>query len=98
MKPLEEKSIKIGDNNYTLKKSARAYLKFEELSGHSINEFDSTTKDSINFFYACFWGGGSRITFDEFLDLIDNEDIAELISRFTAIIVDKVTAKKQTPR
>jgi hypothetical protein len=99
MIPLETKSIKIGDKSYPLKKSARAYLKFEELSGHSINDFDSSTKDTLNFLYSCFWGGGSRITLDEFLDLIDDEDITELADRFTAIIVDKTdTKKKQTPR
>jgi hypothetical protein len=99
MKPLETKSIKIGDNSYPLKKSARAYLKFEELSKHSINDFDSSTKDTINFLYSCFWGGGSRITLEEFLDLIDDENLTELADRFISIIVDKTdTKKKQIPR
>jgi hypothetical protein len=100
MKLLETKYIKIEEKEYPLKKSARAYLKFEEISGHAIDRFDSSTKDSLNFLYACFWGGGSRISFDEFLELIDNENITDLIHKFTTAMSegDVLTEKKQRAR
>lgn len=98
MKLLEAKPIKIGDKEYPLKKSARAYLKFEEMSGHSIDKFDSTMKDSLNFLYSCLWGGGTRVSFDEFLDLIDSEDIMDLVERFILSMAGPVTGKKQKPK
>lgn len=95
---IEIKQIKIAGENYPLKKSARAYLKFEEVSGHSIDFFDGSTKDGFNFLYACLWGGGSRISFDDFIELIDNEDVNELIQRFVAMMKEKATEKKTPVR
>jgi hypothetical protein len=98
MKPLETKYIKIGDKDYPFKNTARAFLKFEELSNHSIDAFDGSTKDGLNFLYSCFWGGGSRIVFDDFLELIDNEDVNDLIARFIKVMAEPVTEKKPIAR
>jgi hypothetical protein len=97
MKLLETKTIKIGDKDYPIKKSARTYLKFEELSGHSIDHFDSSMREGIYFFYSCLWGGGLRISYDEFLDLIDDEDINILIVSFINLMSEP-TEKKQKAR
>ena len=95
MKPLETKTIKLGDKDYPIKKSARAYLKFDEMAGHSIDLFDNSTKDSLYFLYSCFWGGGLRVSFDEFLDLIDNEDTLELIRKFVDIMKEPAAPEKK---
>lgn len=96
---IEQKLITIGSQDYPIKKSARAYLKFEEISGHSIDSYDGSTKDAFSFLYSCLWGGGSRISYDEFLDLIDDEDVNALIVSFVKKMAEPVTSeKKQTAR
>lgn len=98
MIPLEVKNIFIRGSKYDIKKSPRAYLKFEELSQHSISDFDSSTKDSLHFLYSCLWGGGLRISYDEFLDLIDDEDIALLIGTFIKAITSQTPVKEKKKR
>ena len=98
MKLLETKFIKIREVDYPIKKSVRAYLKFEELAGHPIEEYKNSTKEGIIFFYSCIWGGGSRISYDEFLDLIDDVDIQELIRTFIKLMSETITEKKPKAR
>jgi hypothetical protein len=95
---IEQKFIKIGEQDYSIKKSARAYLKFEEITGHSIDSYDGSTKDAFSFLYSCLWGGGSRISYEDFLDLIDNEDVNKLIASFVKKMSEPVSEKKQTVR
>jgi|WetSurMetagenome_2_1015567.scaffolds.fasta_scaffold449298_2 hypothetical protein len=95
---IEQKFIKIGEQDYPIKKSARAYLKFEEISGHSIDSYDGSTKDAFSFLYSCLWGGGSRISYEDFLDLIDNEDVNKLIISFVKKMSEPASEKKQTVR
>jgi len=99
MKPeIEIKYVKIAGKDCAVKKNARALLKFEELSGHSIELYDNTAKDMVNFLYSCFWGGGSRISLDEFLDLIDNEDLTSLVMAYIKAFNEPQPEKKKVAR
>jgi hypothetical protein len=88
MKLLEKKFIKIGNKKYPILKSVRAFIMFNELSGHDISQTNETIQDIIYFFYCCFYAGGTHITYEEFLDLIDNQP--ELISEFVELIKEIV--------
>jgi hypothetical protein len=99
MKPeIETKIVKIAGVNYSVKKNARACLKFEELSGHSIELYDNTAKDMVHFLYSCLWGGGSRISLDEFLDLIDDEDLSVLVMAYISAFNEPSGEKKKAAR
>ena len=99
MKPLETKIIKIAGKDFPVKKSPRAYLKFEEISGHSISEFDGTTKDSLYFLYSCLWGGSYRGSWEDFLELTDDESPMDLINSFVKLMSEPApTEKKQKVR
>jgi hypothetical protein len=91
MKLLRTATIKIGENNYPVKRSIRAYLMFEELSGHSIEDFEETLKEVVIFFFSCFQSGGNKQTYDEFLDLIDNDP--DSIKSFSDAMIDKAEKK-----
>lgn len=95
MKLLQEKKIKINETEYPLRKNARCYLTFEEMTGHSIDLYQNTTKDGLSFFYACLIGGGLRISFEEFLDLLNEENIDILISEFVKTMNETVTEEKK---
>jgi hypothetical protein len=72
MKLLEDKKIKIGDQEYLLKMSIRTMMRFETLSGHSIGEI-KTLEDAIMLFYCSAKSGGLDVTYDQFVDLIDDK-------------------------
>jgi hypothetical protein len=95
---IDEKIIKISGKDYPVRKNARAYLTFQELTGHSISLYDSSTKDTVTFMYSCLVGGGLRCSFDDFLAIIDNEDFDDLTQKFANLVVNKTTEKKQKPR
>jgi hypothetical protein len=97
MKLLETKQIELKGKFHSLKKCARAYLKFLELTGRSIDKFDNSIQDGLYFFYACLWGAGSRISWDEFLDLIEDVDVNDLIITF-ANLMSESTEKKAKAR
>ena len=92
MKLLRTATIKISGNDYTVKRSIRAYLTFEALSGHSIEDFEETMHDSVLFFFSCFQSGGNKQTYEEFLDLIDDDP--DSITDFLGAMTEK-SEKKQ---
>jgi hypothetical protein len=92
MKLLRTATIKIGEKDFQVKRSIRAYLTFEALSGHSIEDFEETMKDSVLFFFSCFQSGGNKQTYEEFLDLIDEDP--DSITAFLEAMTEK-TEKKQ---
>jgi hypothetical protein len=81
MKLLEDKKIKIGDKEYLLKMSIRTMMRFETLSGHSIGII-RTLEDVIMLFYCSVKSGGIDITYDQFIDLID--DKIDCLKEFSA--------------
>jgi hypothetical protein len=70
MKLLEDRKIKIGEREFTVKMSMRAMLAFEKMSGHSVDSI-RTLEDANMLFCAAIIGGGTKITFEEYLDIID---------------------------
>jgi hypothetical protein len=93
MKLLRIATIKIGEKDYPVKRSIRAYLTFEALSGHSIEDFKETMQDSVLFFFCCFQSGGNKQTYEEFLDLIDEDP--DSITVFLEAMTEK-SEKKPT--
>lgn len=86
MKLLKSKNIKIGDKEYPVKISIRAMIEFENLSGHSISKVE-TLQDIIFIFYCAVKAGGSDMTYDQFMDLID--DKPEALGVFTDAMIEK---------
>jgi hypothetical protein len=95
MKLLQERKIKIGDRDYSLKMTNRAMMEFEEISGHSISIIE-TLRDITIMLYCCLKAGDRKefaLSYEEFLDLIDEE--ASVIKDFTDIMLDPVSEEKK---
>jgi hypothetical protein len=91
MKLLRTAIIKIGSKEYLVKRSIRAYLTFGELSGHSIEDFEETIKDVVLFFFSCFQSAGNKETYDQFLDLIDDDPDSLVL--FSDAMIDEAEKK-----
>jgi hypothetical protein len=93
MKLLETKIIKIGETDYPCKLSVRASITFEEITGRDISQMSSLA-DFVAAFYGAVKACGSKLTYDEFLDLLDNypESLIEFKNTFT-----EPTEKKSVP-
>lgn len=72
MKLQERKSIKIGDKDYPLQMSVRAFIMYENLSGNPMHVIN-TLENRIQLFYSCIKVAGNEITYDEFLNIIDDK-------------------------
>lgn len=94
MKLLETKTTKIGDKDYPIKMSLRAMIEFEQLSGHSISQVE-TLQDITIIFYCTVKAGGSNLTYEQFMDMID--DKPEALKAFSDIMIEK-SEKKQAVR
>lgn len=80
MELLESKIIKIGDKDYRIKMTIRSLINYEKITGHSVSQID-TLEDMIAFFYCVFKAGGNDISYEAFIDLID--DKPESLTDFT---------------
>ena len=94
MNLLETKHIKIGEKDYPVKMTTRSLMLYETLTKHDISIID-TLEERVTFFYCAFKGGGSELTYDQFLDLID--DKPESIGTFINLYLEKAE-KKQPAR
>jgi hypothetical protein len=83
MKLLGEKKIKIGDKEYPLKMTYRAMIEYEKLAGHSIDKTESLA-DVTYLFYCTVRAGGADITYDQFMDLID--DKMGILNEFSSLM------------
>jgi hypothetical protein len=90
MKLLQVKNIKIVDTDYPIKMSIRAMIEFEQISGHSISIIE-TLEDITIIFYCTIKAGGSTLTYNEFMDLID--DKPEALVSFSDLIIEKSEKK-----
>jgi hypothetical protein len=90
MNLLEEKTIQIGGKDYKIVMSIRAMMNFEKLSNHSIDQI-RTIEDTVMLFYCTVKAGGADLTYDQFLDLID--DKPEAIKAFTETMIEKTEKK-----
>jgi hypothetical protein len=91
MKLLKKNSIKIRDKEYPLKLCVRAMIEFEQIAGHSISTIESLADITV-IFYCTFKYGGSDMSYNEFLDLID--DNPETLNDFADLIMEKTEKKK----
>ena len=90
-------TIKINDKDFIIKQSFRSYLLFEEMTGKQIADIQ-TLKDFITMLY-CYLKGGNKtfeFTFDEFLDLVDED--ATIISKFNEFNVKIATPTSEKKR
>jgi hypothetical protein len=91
MKLLQEKTVKIGDTEYPIKMSTRAMINYEALSGHSISTIQSLSDITI-LFYCTVKAGGSELTYEGFMDLID--DKPESLTAFSDLMIEPTEKKK----
>lgn len=91
MELLEVKKIIIGNKEYPIKKSLRAMIEFETIAGHSIANIE-TLKDVAIFFYCTIKAGGLDLSYEDFLDAID--EYPEKINEFSSIMMSKEEKKK----
>jgi hypothetical protein len=94
MKLLETKIIKIGEQDYPVKLTMRAMIEFERLSGHSISIVKSI-EDITILFYCTVKAGGANMTYEQFMDLID--DKPDSLGMFSDTMIEK-TEKKAAAR
>jgi len=90
MKLLETKKIKIGDKEYPVRMSLRAMIEFENMSGHSISTME-TLQDMTMIFYCTLKAGGSAMTYDEFMDIVD--DSPDVLTAFSDLMIEKSEKK-----
>jgi hypothetical protein len=92
MKLLEAKKVKIGESEYPVKMSIRAMIDYENLTGHSVTKVD-TIEDITKLFYCTIKAGGSALSYDQFLDLIDDNpgSITEFSNAMGEPVEKKVT-------
>lgn len=95
MRLLKEKVIKIAGVEYPLKMTIRAMIEYESLSGHSIGTIE-TLKDVTQLFYCTLKAGGKDVTYDQFMDMIDNE--AGILNEFSALMADLSEKKRLVNR
>lgn len=93
MKLLQTKIIKIGDKEYPLKLSLRAMLQFEVLAGHPISEFKESVQEMIYIFFCAIRAGGAELSYDEFLNLIDDQP--EILKVFSGTILEQEEKKAE---
>jgi hypothetical protein len=94
MKLLQTKPIKIGDKEYPIKMSIRAMIEYETLSKKSISVIE-TLQDITTIFYCTVRAGGADMTYEQFMDLID--DKPEALQAFSDLMIEK-TEKKPKAR
>ena len=99
MKLLDCKVVKVGTLEFPIKITNRSMIDYEKLSGAPIGSFDSTEK-LLQFFYCTAKPGAKSFgkvfdyTFDQFLDLIDDD--MDSLNSFTQWAMVGSVEKKQT--
>jgi len=92
MKLLKENFISIKGKDYPVKMSIRAMIEYETITGKSISSVESL-KDITVVFYCTVKAGGTDITYDQFMDLIDDD--MDAIGSFSDKMVEKVEKKQR---
>lgn len=93
MKLQEKKSIKIGEKEYPIQMSMRAFIMYENLSGNPMHIIKSL-ENRTQLFYSCIKVAGTDITYDEFLNIIDDK-MESLVDFFKIFNEAQGSEKKQ---
>jgi len=99
MQLLDVKEIKAGDVTLYIRLSMRAMIEYENLSGGTINEMNTTEK-TIQFLFCTAKAGAKAkgidfpYTYDNFIDMLDESDYTQVILDFIAILTNKDEQKK----
>ena len=73
---MEKTKITIAGTEFIIKQSFRALMLFEEMTSKTINQMGESVSDILKLFYCILKGNNLETfnwTFDEFLDVIDEE-------------------------
>lgn len=98
MKLLETKSVQVGAYNFPIRITNRSIIEFESM-GHKLTDINST-EDIIKFFYCTAKAGAKHegtsfnLTYEEFLDMIDDY-YQDVVINFTAAISQPNDLKKK---
>jgi hypothetical protein len=92
-------TIKIEGRDFVIKRSFRALMLFEEMTGRMVDNIHENVTDVMKLFY-CFLKGGNKdfeYSYDEFIDLVDNnEGIFEDFSQYLQDMA-KANTKGEAP-
>lgn len=91
MKLLKENVVTIKGKDYPVKMSVRAMIEYETITGKSISAIESL-KDITTVFYCAVKAGGTDISYEQFMDLIDDD--MDAIGSFSDKMVEKVEKKR----
>ncbi len=84
---MEMITLKISGVPYTIKKTFRSLLLFEQMTNKSINDSSENLTDIIVLFYCIVKASNKNFekTYDEFIDLIDEKP--EILSEFSKYLL-----------
>jgi hypothetical protein len=81
-----ETKITIKGEEFLLKNTTRALLKFEEITEKSVAELNENITDTMALFYCMLYGANRntfKYTYDEFIDLVDDDQSSlDMFSNF----------------
>lgn len=87
---MEKITIKINEQDYTIKQSFRALMLFEEMTSKTVNQMSESIADIFKLFYCILKANNLNVwkyTFEEFLDLIDEQP--EVFTQFTEYLEEQ---------
>jgi len=94
---MEKVIIKISGVDYKVAQSFRALMLFEDMTAKSVNAMNESIADILKLFYCIIKGNNMRIfnyTFDEFVDLIDEQP--EAFEMFTEYLKEQAKGQAET--
>ena len=92
-------TIKISGKDYKVKFSYRTYMFYEEYTdGKSIQEIKGL-KDTLTLFYCSLKAYNDfEYTFEQFLDLIEDDTNSDVVEQLTKMFIDSVSGVKKKNR
>jgi hypothetical protein len=89
-------TIKVNGKEYSVKFSYRTYMLYEEFTdGKSIQEIKGL-KDTLTLFYCSLNAYNDfEYTFEQFIDLIEDDTNADVVEQLTKMFIDSVSGVKK---
>lgn len=93
---LKETQIEFGGKPYTVKKSYRSLLEFEDRTGRGIVEIKQSLKDLMMLFY-CIIISNNKVEFsyNEFVDMVDQND--GTMDKFNKFLLESSVEQPEEP-
>lgn len=82
--------ISINEKTYKVKYGFKALMMYERIVGGAFDP--KTLGDILTFFFCCVLAGGAEITYEQFLDALDEDP--DLVNEFSLWLKDTVESKQ----